>query len=184
MSTATPQLDLPAADSGGVPTVHHVPARKRRGVRESRMTVNLGPMIDVIFNLLIYFVVTASFSVEEGVLTLKLPQGSGAPEQSLAPPDQPLEITLRSAQARIGPGVAIVLQNQPFRGDFGELAAQLTSMQFNDHNPAGLYKADNPVLIRPEGEVRWQYVVDAFNAAVAARYTNVSFAQAQGAGGD
>ena len=46
-------------------------------------------------------------------------------------------------------------------------------------NPSGSFKPDNPLIIEPDGRVRWQHVVNAFNAAVKARYTNVAFAQAR-----
>jgi len=62
--------------------------------------------------------------------------------------------------------------------DFVALANMLTSLQ---HNPErglrGPYKDDAPVIIEPDGAVRWQHVVNAFNAAITARYRNVSFAQ-------
>jgi biopolymer transport protein ExbD len=158
--------------------VHHVSARKRRGRPPAKISINLSTMIDVIFNLLVYFVVTANFAVDEGVLTLKLPQGSGTPQEALAPPDRPLEITIQSIQTATGPGAVISLPPRTFTS-FSDLSAHLTAVQFSDRNPSGVFRADNPVIIRPDGEVRWQYVVDAFNAAVAARYTNVSFGQAQ-----
>lgn len=169
------QADLD--NSGTEPTVHHVPRRKKkRDLHAGTMTINLGPMIDVIFNLLIYFVVTANFAVGEGVLTLKMPQGTGAPTESIAPPQTPLNIVL-SAVAPVG--VDIRLQRERLGGSFEQLQAQLRALQFNDHNPRGVYKADNPVIIQPEGPVRWQHVVNAFNAAIAAEYSNISFAQAK-----
>lgn len=159
------------------PTVHHVSSRKKRGVTSASMSINLGPMIDVIFNLLIYFVVTANFALDEGILTLKLPQGSGTPAESLAPPQTPLNITLRS-DAPIG--VTIRLQTQDLGSSFEDLGDRLRQLQFDpQNNPAGVYKPDNPVIIQPEGLVRWQHVVNAFNAAVGAKYSNVSFAQVQ-----
>ena len=40
-------------------------------------------------------------------------------------------------------------------------------------------QSDAPVVIKPDGAVRWQHVVNAFNSAVTARYRNVSFAQVE-----
>jgi len=64
--------------------------------------------------------------------------------------------------------------------NFSALSQELVSLQ---HDPSrgrnGIYKPDNPVIIKPGREVRWQHVVNTFNAAVSARYSNVAFAQAQ-----
>ncbi len=160
---------------GGEPTVHHVSARKRRGVPAPKMSINLGPMIDVIFNLLIYFVVTANFAVEEGVLTLKLPQGSGEPAVTISPPPSPLTIAITSAGAT---GAHLTLQNRSVGGSFEQLFQELASLQLNERNPGGAYRPDDPIIIKPQGQVRWQHVVNAFNAAIRAEYGNVSFAQA------
>ena len=61
-------------------TVHHQPARKKRGLEPVKMTVNLTSMIDVIFQLLIYFIITATFVIGEGVLT-----GPNSPKAPASP---------------------------------------------------------------------------------------------------
>jgi hypothetical protein len=40
----------------------------------------------------------------------------------------------------------------------------------------GLFEADHPIIIEPTGTTRWEHAMEAFNAAVRARYTNVTFA--------
>jgi len=158
------------------PTVHHVSNRKRRDIEPASMQLNLTSMIDVIFLLLIYFVVTASFAVGEGTITAKLPQGTGDPSTSPKPPERPLEITLTSAGAS---GYRIQVPGS-VPGTFTELQQVLVNLQHDpERGRSGVYKPDNPVIIKPGGQVRWIHVVNAFNAAVAARYSNVSFAQAQ-----
>lgn len=143
------------------------------------MQVNLTAMIDVVFQLLIYFVVTANFMLDEGVLTAKLPQGAGAPpEQRLEPPPQPLEIKLSSTGSI---GVNIEVAGVHRASSFTELADTLASLQYDPDagRTTGAFKPDDPLLISPAGEVRWQHVVNAFNAAVQARYTNVRFTSVQ-----
>ena len=155
--------------------VHHVPRRKKQGVTSARMQINLTSMIDVTFQLLIYFIVTANFTFEEGVLVARMPQGTGqAQEESIEPPPQPLEIRLVADPPT---DVRIHIDGERGINTFTGLAQRLQSWQVNDRNPGGIYKADNPVIIRPVGEVRWQHVVNAFNAAIKARYTNVAFGQ-------
>lgn len=148
--------------------VHHVPPRQKRGREPVNMQINLAAMIDVIFLLLVYFVVTANFAVDEGVLTAKLPQGAGAPRGAeLKPPPQPLNIVLRSIDPA---GVEISINDARLAENFSDLYRLLTELR------GSVYTADNPVIVQPRGDVRWQHVVNAFNAAVRANYTNISFA--------
>lgn len=172
MSTATPNPEAAANDE---PIVPHVSQRKKRGLPPARMQLQLTSMIDVIFQLLIYFIVTASFTLGEGVITAKLPQGGAAPSTT-KPPDKPLNITLTAAGTS---GVSINVGGVQRVDNFSQLIAVLERLQYDpDRLRNGVYKPDNPILIKPAGQVRWQHVVNAFNSAVAARYSNVSFAQA------
>jgi len=164
-----PTRDNPTADTAATETetVHHVPPRRKRARKHAISQLNLTSMIDVIFLLLIYFVITANFTVDEGVLTAKLPQGAGAPTSSdLELPKQPLNIVLRSVDAS---GVNVTINGVERVGSFTELYQRMMGLQ------GGTYPADNPVVIQPDDRVRWQHVVNAFNAAVRAKYTNVSF---------
>ena len=169
-----PQLDDAAPDEQNEPTVHHESSRKKRSKESGSMQLNITSMIDVIFLLLIYFVITANFTFDEGVLTAKLPQGAGQPtETDLKPPDEPMNIILSSVDVS---SVKITINQTQYAANFTELHRLLMSLQ---HDPTrglnGPYAPDNPVIIKPDGQVRWQHVVNAFNAAVRARYANVAF---------
>ncbi len=180
-SSASPHVHTTADGVDQDETVHHESQRQKRNKRtvgSGSMQLNLTSMIDVVFQLLIYFVVTSSFAVGEGVLTAKLPVGPGTASQK-KPPDQPLKIVVNSAGA-IGTSYRVYIETVARRpNNFSELGDMLMLLQ---HDPTrgldGPYKPDNPVIIKPDGSVRWQHVVNAFNAAVRARYSNVSFAQA------
>jgi biopolymer transport protein ExbD len=153
-------------------TTHHISARKKRGLPPAKMQLNLTSMIDVIFQLLVYFVVTASFTIGEGVITAKLPQG-GANASEAKDPKTPVHIILSSAGIW---NVSVTIQSKSLHS-FSELEDYLVELQHDrERMRNGVYRPDHPLIIKPDGEVRWQHVVNAFNAAVAARYTNVSFA--------
>lgn len=141
---------------------------KERGIRQ----LNLTSMLDVTFQLLIFFILTANFAVDEGVLAADLPQGKAA-EETPELPDDPVRIVVRS----VGVDEAgIVIQNGPpiTDGDFDELYRVLEGMRLD---AGGSLKPDNPIIILPSPQVEWRHVVSAFNAVVRAEYTNVSFAQ-------
>ncbi len=150
----------------------------RRSKRKAKVSqLNLTSMIDVIFLLLIYFVITASFVENEGVLIAKLPTGSGADPPPDVLPTENIDIMITSYDQT---GAIIEVGAQRF-SNFRELTGYLISIQ-NDpaKGRSGFAAPDNPIIIKPGGEVRWQHVVNAFNSSVRAAYTNVSFAQTGG----
>lgn len=169
----------PTADLGHVQateTVHHERhgRRRERGVRQ----LNLTSMLDVCFQLLIFFILTANFALNEGVLPADLPQGNPPNPVDVPPPEEPLKIVLRPAGANHA-GVAVWLETVGDIEDFEALYGKLRSWRFDEKtNASGIYDADNPILIKPEGDVGWGHVVGAFNAVLRAKYTNVSFAPA------
>jgi len=162
----------------GEETVHHRSARQKRkaGIKPARMQLNLTSMIDVIFQLLIYFVVTATFAADEGVLSAELPRVGGASSENPEPPEQKLNIQLSP-----GPQTGVNIRLAKPRVDsFPQLAQRLVELQADPaRGREGPFPPDAPVVIRPQGEVRWQHVTRAFNAAIKARYTNISFAAAK-----
>lgn len=156
---------------------HHDRRAKKEGSAELS-NLNLTSMIDVVFQLLVYFVVTTSFAQGEGVIIAKLPKAGGAAAADVKPPERPLKIILSSTGMS---GYRINLDGYPAAPrDFVDLNQTLLQLQYDpSRGLSGPYKQDNPIIIQPDGQVRWQHVVNAFNATVSARYKNVSFGQAQ-----
>lgn len=154
-------------------------ARRRKQARPARMQLNLTSMIDVIFLLLIYFVVTASFTPDEGIITTKLPaqKGMGA-QSSLEPPKRPLDIVVRDIGNYEYRLIIEQVRDRTPR-DFKHLAQILAELLHDDDNPGGIYPDDTPILIKPDRGTAWQHVVNAFNAAITAKYKNVSFARVE-----
>ena len=158
--------------------VHHK-RRKRTKGDESEMQLRLTAMIDVVFQLLIYFVVTASFALDEGILTTQLPTGSGT-GSAADMKKRPLTVVLTSVNDSVGYRVKIEGSNFAPR-NFAQLSDELRIMM---RDPAkglnGPYPPDNPVIIRPQAGVRWTHVVNAYNAAYRAGYSNINFARVGG----
>ena len=167
----------PGGDEGPVAHHHEMVSHEklsRKRLPKKMPELNIVPMLDVCFNLLIFFISTASFAVSEGVLPANMPVGQGAKGADKAP-EQPIKIMLRSLG---GESLAIELEGTAVAiNNFGDLFDKLKSMQHSDSNPNGIYSADDPVIITPEGNVQWGHVVNAFNAAIRARFTKVNFMQ-------
>ncbi|HAI12630.1 MAG TPA: hypothetical protein DCM28_13060 [Phycisphaerales bacterium] len=144
-------------------------ASRRAAKRKSPvMRLNLTSMIDVIFLLLVYFVVTANFATGEGVLTTNMPAKSGGEFAIDMPPVMPLRVYLY-ADDGTSYKIRVVGQTEQPK-TFTELATLLkqTSQHMN---------ADDPVVIQPVGDVKWEHVLGAFNAAVKAEFQNVQFGE-------
>lgn len=162
-------------------TVHHERhgRRRERGVRQ----LNLTSMLDVCFQLLIFFILTANFALNEGVLPADLPQGNPPHPVDVPPPEEPLKIVLSLNETDpTKPRLQVWLETVGVIDDPNPLEAlygKLNSWRWDEKtNPSAAYDADNPILIKPQGDVDWGYVVGAFNAVLRAKYTNVSFAPA------
>lgn len=149
--------------------VHHVSTRKKRkkGVGGEDMQLQMTSMIDVVFLLLIYFVITANFTIDEGTLVATMPGNSSQdrPEDDL---DPPMNIELTSADD--GVTYAIVVNGERITN-----ATALGVYLKNRVATANMAK-DDIVQIKPQGVVRWQHVVNVFNACVTAELESVGFA--------
>ncbi len=158
---------------------HAKRVRRRKSTGPASMQLNLTSMIDVIFLLLIYFVITASFTPDEGIITSKLPAQKGMGAQStLEPPKRPLDIVV-SDVGNYEYRLMIEQVRDRTPRDFAHLAQILGELRHDDDNPGGIYPDDTPVLIKPDRGTAWQHVVNAFNAAITAKYTNVSFSRVE-----
>ncbi len=152
-------------------TVHHDTPRKKQKKQNKVADMNLTAMLDVCFQLLIFFILTASFTVGEGILPAYLPFGQGPSTNDDEPPEQPLNIVLSSAG---GDDIKIMLEGSADAlTSFKQLYARLKGLRKT------VYDEDSPVNIRPDANVPWKHVVNCFNQGVRARFKNVNFAQVQ-----
>ena len=142
--------------------------RGRRRRTSLSMTLNLAPMIDVTFLLLIFFSVTTTFKRAEGYLGAKLPKDAGRVTVSL--PISP--IVVRIQQFGLGPGdYRLRIDNfLDAPATFADLTRFLENVQ---GNPG--FSEDTPVVIAAEPDVAWDHVVNCWNAALRAGCKNIAF---------
>jgi biopolymer transport protein ExbD len=139
-----------------------------RSAPKPKLQPPLTPMIDVTFQLVIFFLLTMTFRAQEGQIPGSLPRvgGIAAGEQV---PLEPLVIEI----SPLGPNRSMC------RYEVTGQAALLSS-------PDELHEAlrarrqeigqDEPVILRPAANVPWRFVVEAFNQAVRAEYTSIGYA--------
>lgn len=157
---------------------YHRPLSRRHRV-ESDLRLNLVSMIDVVFLLFMYFLLTANFTLGEEVFLIDVPQTQQAGvDDPFELPDRPLIIRV----ATIGPGesdcaIQIDLPGLEPTPTFEALYRRLADHQVRPGNTTGLFMTDNPIHIVPTPSSRWEHTVEALNACLRAGYTNVRLIQ-------
>jgi biopolymer transport protein ExbD len=159
--------------------------RPRRRVRHepphTRMGLNLAAMIDVVFLLLIFFMVATRFKLGEEVYRMDLPErGEALAADPFRLDEEPLRISIVSL-GRDRDSYRIELDGPYDRPrSFEELHRFLHDRQLRPGETWGLFPPDHPIIVQPSATTRWEHAIGVFNAAVRARYTNVSFAEGDG----
>jgi biopolymer transport protein ExbD len=155
----------------------HTQHRIRIGRGRARLSLNLTAMIDVVFLLLIYFMVATEFKAGEEIYRLDLPERM-ASEQERDPFDldeEPLRVLVTS----VGPASSVArIQVEgpwPQPSGFEELHDFLHRRLIGPGSTTGLFEEDHPVVIVPSSATRWEHAIEAFNAAARARYRNINF---------
>jgi biopolymer transport protein ExbD len=143
------------------------------GGRGGKIQPPLTPMIDVTFLLLLYFILTANVSPEEGNIPGTLPREAGIAAQQEVPL-KPVRITLLP-MGRTSDAVQYALADE---GISLQSPTQLYERLLARREALGTDEI--PVIIDPRGGVRWKFVLEAYNQAVRAKYKNVGFAPAGG----
>lgn len=142
-----------------------MPRRKRKP--EPRPNIPIAPMIDCVFLMLIYFMVTSSLERQEADIAFQLP---GTVEQT-----EPLELPDEQIIEISESGQVIVNEfpyDSPESPEFRELAAMLK--RYKEASDAN--KTEAIVTISPEDGVLHQTVVKVMDAVAFADIESVNFA--------
>ena len=134
--------------------------------------MNLTSMIDVVFLLLIYFMVATEFKTAEESFPMDLPLRDY--RQTIQLDSEPLVIFVESAgdkksdfRVRLdGPWDPV--------SSIEELVLFLRSNKAGRFGASGLFTETHPILIRPTKETRWGHTIAAYNAVVRAKYVNIT----------
>ena len=143
--------------------------RKPPGKIQPPMT----PMIDCTFNLLIFFLLSPSFSTAEGYLTTNLPKTSGpvAGREQITVPRIKVEIVQEGEDVFVSlPETGVDMPGRTPQERFESLFQTLKKMR------EGPVAANMPVLLAPTMNCKHKWVVMAFDQAVKAQFTDIQFA--------
>ena len=132
-----------------------------------KAAVDMTPMIDCVFLLLVFFMVSTTFNKQEADISFSLP---GTAEQSDAveiPDEQIIQIT-ENGNVFLND----LEYDKPTDPDMPELVKTLELFR----QTADANQVPAMITIAPEDNVKQQRVVDVLNACTAAKIANVTFA--------
>ena len=185
MSAKRPDVDLRSLEWGDTvierfgerPLGQRTSTRRHSPVRKSSMALNFTAMIDVVFLLLLYFMLTADFAKQEDAFSLDLP-GQGAAEVTDDPfalPEQPILVRVRSS-GDTRDDYAITTDS-PLVGEIGGYESLRTTLSALRGD---LLAPDHEMVISPEPGTRWEHTLGAYNAVTRAGFERVRFARPTG----
>lgn len=141
---------------------------KARRIQISEDRVDLTPMIDIVFLLLIYFMVTTSIIKEEADLGVTLPSKMAAPPDAPLPEQHFIDILVDGTALLNG----MPLDN-PGSPDLPNLKRTLQGLKLSSDR-AGLKTI---VIIQPDPETYQQSVVNVLNVLKAVGIRSISFGE-------
>ena len=148
------------------PAVEHLERRPRKEPPPPRYAPNIIPLIDVLFMLLLFFLLSTRFRQMEGDIPGSLPSSSVAQASGVLEKDVNIRIRPHG-EDRTGAIYEIVGKNLALE-NAEDLFKALQRIQKE-------FSSDSPVLIEPMGDVRWIFVVEAFNQSIRAQFKNIGF---------
>ena len=139
--------------------------------RRASAQLNLTPMIDVVFQLLIYFLLGTSFVIGEQSYHMDLPERLGpAQVNPLELDEDPLVVEVRH-RPNLPPSIRVPGPwISPTSAE--ELFEFLSTRRMAN---GGIFAKDHPIRIRPQRAATWGDAIEAFNAVVRAGYEQVGF---------
>ena len=148
--------------------------------RRRRFGLRMTPMIDVIFLLLTFFVLTAKFRTPEQFLPIHLAAAGAAVEHF--GPIEPLIISISGAEGgclvEIGGLASVQVEGERYAEGLVDFAGKL-------RNVLSIQKrtASDPIELRCGEQVRWDELVKIYNVLQAAGISDITF-QMTGQGDD
>lgn len=131
---------------------------KRKKAEKKKMELNMTSMIDVVFLLLVFFVMTFKIVAPEGDFSIKMPP-AGRPQ----PPDinqtEPLRIKMTANSN--GTLSGIYYGEKQLGRNFNELRKRVL---FDIQNRGGPAKADVEIELAPDDRLLYAYVIEAITA--------------------
>ncbi|HKL21942.1 MAG TPA: biopolymer transporter ExbD [Tichowtungia sp.] len=137
----------------------------QKALPEEKVGLQIAPLIDVVFLLLIYFMVTASLIKKEADISFVLP----AKVEPSEPIDLPIEVAIEIASSG-----NVIVNGTVYAGDDRDLT-ELIQRLVEFKAAAQSSSSELIVNIMPQDEVLHSRIIDVMNACAIADVKNTSF---------
>lgn len=138
---------------------------------EEKVSIPIAPMIDVVFLLLIYFMVSSTLERQEADLSFQLP-GSVEQEEPLELPDEQIIEIRQDGQ--------VVVNDYPYDNPEAPRLLELAAMLTRFREASAANKVDAIVTISPDESVPHAQIVKVMDACSIAEIEAVNFALGDG----
>jgi len=137
--------------------------RNRDNRSEDKIELQMTPMIDIVFQLLVFFIMTFKIVTQEGDFNIKMPlaAASGSEVDPTA-----LDMTLRLTADADGELTGIRLNDSNFSG-FAELHNHVISLVGGDQPDS--FRESAEIEIDADYQLRYEYVINAITAVTGYR---------------
>ena len=132
-----------------------------------KAAVDMTPMIDCVFLLLVFFMVSTTFNKQEADISFALPGTAAQSDAVEIPDEQIIQITENGN---------VFLNDLEYDAPTDPNMPELIKTLILFRQTAEANKVPAMVTIAPEDNVKQQRVVDVLNACTAAKIANVTFA--------
>ena len=134
---------------------------------DAKLELQIAPLIDVVFLLLIYFMVTAQLIKKEGDIPFMLPADT--------PPVEMVDIPVE-ARIRINPDDSVQLEGMSFSGSDRKLHG-LRDQIIGLRTMAEAQRSPFFVTLDPNEDTKHRRIIDVMDACAAAKVKNLTFAK-------
>ncbi len=140
--------------------------------RRSRFALRMAPMIDMIFLLLIFFLVAGKWRPQENFLPFKLPT-AGADYHQFGRPE-PLTIHIFATRSgcwvRIGQLHTVQIENETIAADLAVLMEKIHQILLDQKR-----FATDPIEVVCAPQVKWDHLAKIYNLFFGAGLTDITF---------
>jgi len=130
---------------------------------DEKVEIQMTPMIDIVFQLLVFFIMTFKIVSPEGDFNIKMP--ILAPSQGEPDPNQMPPIKVRLRAGPDGKLAGAAMNNRPLdiSQNFRDLQQQIREIVGDDRGP-GSIAAETEVALDCDYQLRFEYVIDTITA--------------------
>jgi biopolymer transport protein ExbD len=133
---------------------------RRAGQREEQTELQMTPMIDIVFQLLVFFIMTFKIATPEGDFNIKMPLA--APSEGLPDDEQLPPIKVRMTADQNGELKSIVLGANRLRG-FRELNMEIRDLVGDERGPGSIAEATE-IELDCDYNLHYKHVIEAVTA--------------------